>query len=224
MRVALEHWSDPLCVWAFVAQPKLDCLLASEHGPHLDVRYHVVPVFGSVRHRFEQGAWASGGVEARVEATRRIAAEHGFPEVTGEVWRTAMPSSSWSPGAAVKAVGLGEALGEVAQGAGVRYQVALRRAFFLENRDVSRRRVQLEVAEDSGVPTGLVETLLDDGRAVAALWEDHERRVQLGIQGSPTWVFDGGRAMFYGNFAYDVLRAAVAEMVRGASPGGSPCG
>lgn len=223
MAIAFDYWSDPLCIWAFVAQPKLERLLGSELGAHLEVRYHVVPVFGSVVQRFAHGAWSAAGIEGRIEATRRIAAEHGFPEVTGEVWRTAMPASSWSPGAALKAVWLAEAMGDVAPGAGERYQWGLRTAFFVQNRNIAMRRVQMEAAEAQRLPVGVIEALLDDGRALAAVWEDHDQREKLGIQGSPTYVFDGGRAMFYGNFAYEVLQGAVAEMVRGSRPGGSAC-
>ena len=71
-RIVFEYWSDPLCVWAFVAQPKLDRILA-ESGEHLEVRHHVVPVFGSIPQRFREGSWADQGVEGRVAATRRVA-------------------------------------------------------------------------------------------------------------------------------------------------------
>ena len=53
--------------------------------------------------------------------------------------------------------------------------------------------------------------------------EDHAEKERLRIQGSPTYVFDGGRAMLYGNFDYGILRSTVEELVRGAGPGGSAC-
>ena len=93
-RIPFSYWSDPLCIWAFVAQEKLDRVL-SDLGEHLDVDYRLVPVFGSLSWRFSEGPWKKAGVEGRIEETRRIAHEHGHPKVSGECWRLDMPSSSW---------------------------------------------------------------------------------------------------------------------------------
>ena len=93
--VPFDYWSDPLCIWAYVAQEKLDHLLG-RYGDALTVRYRVVPVFGSLRHRFSEGSWAADGIEGRVAKTREIAARFGHTEVSGEVWRVACPESSWS--------------------------------------------------------------------------------------------------------------------------------
>lgn len=220
--VSFGYWSDPMCIWAFVAQRKLDALL-ERHGAVLAVDYRVVPVFGSVPERFARGVWAKGGVEGRVEATARIAAEHGHPEVTGEVWRTDAPASSWAASAPIVAALRAEAEGVLAPGAGAAFLRRSRAAMFVENRNVARRAVQLELAEELGLPRPPIEQRLDDGSALAALWEDHQERERLKIQGSPTYVFDGGRAMLYGNFDEAVLTATVETLVAGLRVGGSAC-
>ena len=109
--LALEYWLDPLCIWAFVGRNKVDCAVA-EHGGELDIRHRVVPIFGSLPHRFSEGSWAKGGIEGRVAATVRVASAHGHPEVTGEVWRSDTPASSWAPSLAIKAVTEMERLGQ----------------------------------------------------------------------------------------------------------------
>ncbi|MCA9491058.1 MAG: DsbA family protein [Myxococcales bacterium] len=220
--VSFGYWSDPMCIWAFVAQRKLDALLR-RHGDVLAVDYRVVPVFGSVPERFSRGAWSRSGVAGRVEATARIAAEHGHPEVTGEVWAHDPPSSSWAAGAPIKAVIAGEAAGEVPEGLSATYQWRLRCAMFVENRNIARRDVQLAVAEELDLARAPIERRLDDGSALAALFEDHQERERLRIQGSPTYVFDGGRAMLYGNFDEAVLGATVEALVAGLKVGGSAC-
>lgn len=219
-RIHFSYWSDPLCIWALVAQQKLERVLV-ELGERIRVDYRIVPVFGSVPWRFTQGAWAKDGVAGRVLATRKIAAEGGRKDVSGECWQRAMPSTSWSPAAAIKAVfaledGRGEEFGPL-------YQRALRERFFVDEKDISQRNVQLEVAEALALPRGPIERRLDDGSALAAVWEDHAEKERLHIQGSPTYVFDGGRAMLYGNFDYGILRSTVEELIRGAGPGGSAC-
>ena len=83
--------------------------------------------------------------------------------------------------------------------------------------------MQLEVAEELGLPRGAIESRLDDGSALAAVCEDQAEKERLHIQGSPTYVFDGGRAMLYGNFDFGILHSTVEELVRGMGPGSSAC-
>ncbi len=221
-RVEFSYWSDPLCIWALVAQPKLDRLLA-DLGQHLVADYRIVPVFGSVPWRFRHGPWKDEGVDGRVATTRRIAEEAGRTDITGECWRKAAPASSWAPAMAIKAVCALDSLGDVPSGSGARYHRGLRERFFVGEEDVARREVQLRLAEEHGLPRAPIERRLDDGTALAALWEDHLEKERLKIQGSPTYVFDGGRAMLYGNFDYSILRSTALELVRGMSSGCSTC-
>jgi predicted DsbA family dithiol-disulfide isomerase len=220
--IEFAYWSDPLCIWALVAQPRLDRLLES-FGDRLRVDYHVVPVFGSVAWRFTQGPWAAGGIDGRVSATQRIACEHGRDDVSGECWRRRPPASSWSPGVAIKAVCSMERAGLAAPGAGAQYQRRVREAFFVDELDVAHRAVQLRLAEELDLPRPALEERLDDGSALALLWEDHRLREEQQIQGSPTYVFDGGRARLYGNFPAGILEATIRELIRGQSPGCSSC-
>ncbi len=219
-RLQFGYWSDPLCIWALVAQEKLDRVLG-ELGERVRVDYRIVPVFGSVRGRFTHGPWAKDGVEGRVLATRKIAEQAGRTDVSGECWRRAMPASSWAPAMAIKAA---FALDDGhAEENGARYQRALRERFFVGEANIALRSVQLEVAEELVLPRAPIERSLDDGSALAAVCEDHAEKERLRIQGSPTYVLDGGRAMLYGNFDYAILRSTVEELVRGARPGGSAC-
>lgn len=74
VRMRFSYWSDPLCIWALVAQKKLDRVLA-ELGEHVHVEYRVVPVFGSERRVLEAGdalvlLGASHGHQGRVRGRR----------------------------------------------------------------------------------------------------------------------------------------------------------
>jgi predicted DsbA family dithiol-disulfide isomerase len=219
-RLKFSYWSDPLCIWALVAQQKLERVLA-ELGEHVRVDYRIVPVFGSVPWRFNEGPWAKDGVEGRIAATQRIAQQGGREDVSGECWRKATPKTSWAPAVAIKAVfALPDGRGDEA---GPLYQKALRERFFVQEANIALRSVQLEVAEELGLARAPIEALLDDGTALSALCEDHAEKERLHLQGSPTYVFDGGRAMLYGNFAYGILQSTVEELVRGLAPGGSNC-
>lgn len=221
-RIRFSYWSDPLCVWAFVAQPRLQRIL-DQFGGLLDIEYRVVPVFGSLEWRFSQGPWADEGAEGRARKTREICVCHGFEDVTGAVWLDDMPASSWSPGMAIKAVCVMEERESAAKGACAAYQARLRRAFFVDNINVARRRAQLETAEACGLDVGAVEHLLNDGTGLARLWEDHHLQQRSFVRGSPTYVFDGGREILYGNVAEGIVAATIDELRKGPVAGRSEC-
>lgn len=217
-----EYWSDPLCIWAYVAQGKLERVLA-EWGPHLDVAYRIVPVFGSFPRRFTTGAWSKDGPAGRRDATARVAQSNGCDDVTGELWTGDTPTSSWSCGAAAKAAFHLESTERAPAGSGAAYLRALRRRAFEANENICRRAVQLSVAEEVGVDRGRLAELLDDGLPFALLAEDDEDRRAAGVRGSPSYVFDGGRATLYGNFPFEVLHATMKELLRGLGVGASAC-
>lgn len=222
-RLRFAYWSDPYCIWAYVAQRPLEALLQL-HAGLLDVDYHVIPVFGSIPHRFSAGAWAAGGTAGRVAATAKVAAEHGHPEVDGTCWEVVRPSSSWAAGAAIKGVFADEAAGLQPEGAGAAFQKDLREAFFVHRLDTSHRKVQLQRAEGLGLDVAQLERQLDTGLGLAWMAEDEEVRQRSHLQGSPSWVFDGGRAVLYGRVNQDVLRHTVLDLLAGVKPGGSRCG
>ena len=220
--IRFSYWSDPLCIWAYVAQRCHERVLREYQG-RIEVDYHVVPVFGSIPWRFRHGPWADQGYSGRADRTREIALQHGRPEVTGAVWRDDPPASSWAPGAAIKAVFAQADSGSLSRETAVQFQEKMRQAFFVENLNIARRAVQLQLAESLAIPRDFLEGQLDDGSALALLWEDHIQREALHIQGSPTYVFDGGRAQLYGNFSVGILLATVEQLVSGGPAGASAC-
>lgn len=221
MTLDIDYWSDPLCIWAYVAEDKLRRLEA-RFGDRVHLRWRVVPVFGSVSERFRTGVWA-GGPPGKRDLTVRVARRFGHDEVDGAVWVDDPPASSWAPAAAFEAVRALVASGALPDGADGAWLRALRHAFFVDDRNVARRDVQREVATALGLPWDAIAAGLDDGTALAAVWSAHEERQRLGIQGSPTWVFDGGRAVLYGNVHEGVLGGTVEELLRGEEAGASRC-
>ncbi len=221
-RLQFSYYSDPLCIWAFVAQPKLEQIL-DEWGERIEVDYRIVPVFGLVPERFERGSWAKAGPEGRRDTTRRVARAQGRDDVSGEVWVKDPPASSLASGAAVKAVFALESQGLAEEGAGARYLLAMREHFFVRDRNIARRQEQLAVAESIGVDVTALEGKLEDGTCLAALFEDDAAGKALGVRGSPTYVFDGGRAMLYGNFPFAILHATAETLLSGVGVEGSAC-
>jgi len=221
MAIETDFYTDPLCVWALVAEPKIDAVQA-EFGDRLVVRHRVLPVFGSIDARFSTGVWAKGGIDARVAATARAAWLGGFKTVSGAGWRHE-PASSWGPSAVAAGVRQLEDAGEVPAGSTREALRGLRHRFFLDDVDVTRRDEQRRVLEEAGLPADRVFRLIDDGPALARLAEAVERRATLRIDGSPTWIFDGGRARLFGNVGLRVVRSTIQALLDGEESGCSTC-
>lgn len=210
-RIHFTYWSDPLCIWAFVGEDKLEHVFRDFEGS-IDVEHRMVPVFGSVLERFATGAWSAGGPKKRCEITKSVAERFGRTEVSGQVWVKDPPASSWPAAAAVKAAFELVKRDALTFERATAYLRQLRIACFVEDRNIARRSVLLDVAEQADLPVEALTQLIDDGTAMARLWEDHTARQALGIQGSPTYVFDDGRAMLYGNVDEGILLATVRRL------------
>jgi predicted DsbA family dithiol-disulfide isomerase len=222
MSVRADFYTDPMCIWALVAEPKIDAL-EEEYGDRLEVQHRVLPLFGSIDRRFaDGGVWAKAGVPGRIASTAKVAAQGGFPTVTGRCWEHA-PPSSWSPSLVVTATRQLEDERAVGVGATRSVLRGLRHAFFLDDRNICRRDVQRDVVDALGLPTDSVFALLDDGRAMARLSEAVDQREALRLDGSPTWLFDGGRSKLFGNVDMRVLRATVQALLDGEESGCSTC-
>ncbi len=218
--IPIDHFSDVLCVWAYCGQIRVDELRAT-YGERVSVRFCFMPVFGNVARKIGAGWAGRGGFSGYARHVRATAERFPHVQLHPDVWERVQPASSASPHLFLKAVALLEgdaAMATPAGGALERAAWAVRRAFFCEARDVARRAVQLEIAEELGLPRGPIEDALDDGRAIAALSTDTEAQLAQKIEGSPTFVFNEGRQKLYGNVGYRVLQANVEELLREPDP------
>ena len=61
-------------------------------------------------------------------------------------------------------------------------------------------------------PNDVVRTI-ENGEAYAALHRDERLLKEYGVVGSPTYVFNDGRQLLYGNVGYRILQANVEELI-----------
>jgi predicted DsbA family dithiol-disulfide isomerase len=214
--VPITYFSDVLCLWAYIAQLRVDAIKARfDQQVRFEKRF--CPVFGDTARKIATTWKDKGGYEG-FNAHLRHAAE-GFPEVSinPEIWLSVRPASSVGPHLFVKATQLSEAAGDCAAGTALATTWALRRAFFEEARDIARWDVQCEVGRSCGVEPARVETLIHDGAAYAALASDYHEADTMGIQGSPSFVLNEGRQKLYGNVGFRVIDANITELLRAPS-------
>jgi len=215
--VAITYFSDILCVWAYVAQVRLDEIV-SRFGNDVRVDHKFCSVFGNSADKITRGWGDKGGYQGFNLHLKEVAKKLDHVEIHADVWLAARPASSDSAHLFIKALQTLEANGSIepadGKSASTELMWRLRCAFFRECRDVSDRTVQRDIADRMGIPTALVEREIDSGAAFAALAADYQDRDRLRIEGSPTYVLNQGRQKLYGNLGYRVIEANIRELLR----------
>ena len=209
----IAYFSDILCVWAYIAQPRVD-LAKKTYGDQVRFERKFCSVFGDTAQKITT-AWKDKGDYQGFSAHLHHAAR-AFPEIAlhPELWLTVRPPTSNSAHLFLKAVDLIEAGGECEAGTARAATWAMRQGFFEQGRDIARWDVQCEIGQQAGVEPAQVEALIHDGQAFAALASDYHEATVMGIQGSPTFVLNEGRQKLYGNVGFRIIDANIQELLR----------
>ena len=220
-KVEIKYFSDILCIWAYIAQIRLD-ELKTKFGNRIEVQQHFISVFGAVESKMEQSWNDKGGITAYNKHVRDIAEKFGHIEVHPEIWIKNTPATSASCHLFLKAIQLLESSGELADisetAATTRsvFETAvweMRLAFFRDLIDISNFDKQLEIAERLGLPMIKIEEQIKNGNAYAAMCHDLQLQEKYNITGSPTLILNEGRQIIYGNVGYRVIEANVQELL-----------
>ena len=220
MTLQISYFSDVLCVWAYVAEARLE-ELRREFGTSIELEYRFIPIFGATAHRIGRG-WEDRGGYAGFGAHVRKVAE-GFPHVSVDerIWNTVTPTTSAAAHEMLCATRLLQSegtLGSRSDGVGGPTVLEdaiwrVRRAFFEEARDVSNRDVLYDVLSEAGIAASLIDGKIRSGEAAAEACRDVELRDQHTIEGSPTFYLNQGRQKLYGNVGYRVISANLRELM-----------
>ena len=217
--ITLSHFSDILCIWAYIAQVRLD-QLKQDFGSRVVLRYHYLPVFGAVNQKMTDNWSTRGGVEGYHQHVLAIADDYDHVTVHPEVWKKDQPVSSTGIHLFLKALALvqDESLTtENPPGSGPsvleQFTWATRLAFFRDGVNVSQYQNLVRLASEMGLPIEAIEAKIHSGEAYAALEKDQQISKSWQVTGSPTLVFNEGRQIIYGNVGYRVIEANVRELL-----------
>ena len=221
MTVSVSYVSDVLCIWAYVAEVRLD-EVRKEFGASVELDYRFIPIFGATHHRIAEGRKDRGGYAGFGEHVRKVA--EGFPHVSvnERVWSDVAPTTSSTAHEMLCAarVLVSEGVVDSARrgdlGGRTLFEEAawqVRSAFFERARDISDHDVLLDVLDQAGLPTAAIEAKLKSGEAMAQLCRDIELRDEHKIEGSPTYYLNQGRQKLYGNVGYRVVSANLRELL-----------
>ncbi len=215
--ITIHHYSDILCVWAYVGQIRVD-ELCSVHGDEIQLETHYVDVFGDVPGRLLKRWEEKGGIAGYSTHVIEVVNRFDHLPVHEEVWQRNIPNSSLSCHQFLHAVHLAHGP-EAARKAAW----SMRETFFAKAEDVSDWAIQAQIAEGLSLATAPIETHLKNGSALSRLSRDLRSANEQGLSVSPTLVFNEGRQVLKGNVSFRVMEANVNELLSATTEGHSWC-
>lgn len=211
-KVTLDYFTDVLCIWAYVAQIRLD-ELNQQFNDKIAVNEHFITLFGNTEKRLGEGWKDRGGFEGFNKHVMHVASQFPHLTINPNVWTTCRPTSSANSHLYLKALQLLVADGKASKEDFNKLVWNVRSAFFKDAKDISQMSVLIELAQDLSLPIDALQEKIDNGAAIAALCSDMEMREQFKLEGSPTYLLNNGRQKLYGNVGYRVLEANVQELL-----------
>ena len=206
--LTIEYYTDILCVWAWIAQRRIDELEA-EFGDKVCFQRRYIDLFGDTQTRMQE-QWADRGLyDGFSDHVCQAVIPYESAPVNKAVWRSCRPATSGNAHLIIKAVEL--SCGETAA---ITLALAIRKAFFINAQDIGDLDVLMALVEAEQYDSKAVWKAINCGSAIAAVMKDYRLAKDQGIKGSPSYVIDGGRQILYGNVGFRVLHANISELLK----------
>lgn len=223
--LVIQYFSDVLCVWAYVGQARLDELRSQYRGRVL-VQHRFLNIYGDVRRRIESHGQGADKQADYAERMRGVARRFDHVAFSPRAFADVVPASSNQAHfllcclrVAIEEGRFEDPTGDVLDG----LLRDIRFAFFQDGRDVAQLSVLWELFGARKVSREVLDPYVQDGAGMALLSHDFQQKDALRIEGSPTYVMDGGRQKLFGNVGYRVIEANVVELLEAQSGGASWC-
>lgn len=211
-KIQISHFSDILCIWAYVSQIRMQ-ELALEFPDQAQVDFHFFPVFGDVPGKIAKQWSKRGGLAGYSEHVKNVAAQFEHIKLHSEVWTKAPPKSSMPAHLYLSAIAELENRESVGAGASQNFAASLRRAFFVDAKDISNQEELRNLCEELKLPPADIETLINDASAYARISRDMNLAKELNIKASPTIIFNEDRQRLTGNVGYKIIKANIKELL-----------
>lgn len=200
--VIIDYYSDVLCVWAWVAQPRIE-KLAQHCLDQINIRHHYIDLFGDTQTKMAKQWGDRNGYLGYAAHVQSVAQEQQII-VHQDAWSKVRPTTSANAHMVIKAVALA-----YGQQTSIEMALAIRQAFFVHGQDVSELPVLLSIVQTLALDKQLVQQQINNGQALAQLMTDYQQAKQKALQGSPSYLIDEGRQILYGNIGFQTLLANV---------------
>jgi predicted DsbA family dithiol-disulfide isomerase len=215
--LSIDYYTDILCVWAWIAQKRID-ELNKKLGNSIELQHYYVDVFGDVPTKMNTQWQSKGGYEGFAEHIHKSASAFEYAHINPKIWTEVRPSTSANAHLVLKAV-------EITYDKKKSIDMALkfRTAFFVDALDIGNLEVLCDLVKANGLDRNAINTSIRDGSAMASLMNDYQKSKKQCIQGSPSYVIGGGRQTLYGNVGYRVILANIEELLKNQTDEASWC-
>jgi len=213
MTIRITHYSDVLCVWAYISQVRVGELQAN-FAEEIAFDYRYFGVFGDVATKMAAQWKEKGGLAGYAAHVQETAAKFEHVQINDKVWIDATPTSSMPAHLVLCAARIATADGGGDAHANLlALDNEIRRSFFEDAVDISQTATLLEICARQAMNSAAIEGALRNGAAHAALSTDLKQAQEFGVRASPTLTFNEGRQMLTGNVGYRVIEANVRELI-----------
>jgi predicted DsbA family dithiol-disulfide isomerase len=193
--VVIDYYSDILCVWAWIAQRRIDELNV-KLSSKIELRYHYLDVFGDASNKIPN-QWAErGGYAGFAKHVTDSAAPYPDAPINPDIWHKVRPNTSANAHLVLKAIELSDGKDK-----SIEMALLIRQAFYIEGQDIAQLSLLLSLADAAGIDCERINKALYDGSAMASLMAD-------------SYIIDNGRQVLYGNVGYRVLLANIEEHLK----------
>ncbi|HCM47078.1 MAG TPA: disulfide bond formation protein DsbA [Colwellia sp.] len=206
--VVIDYYSDILCVWAWIAQRRID-ELNNTLSNKIELRYHYLDVFGDASNKIPN-QWAErGGYAGFAKHVIDSAAPYPDAPINADIWHKVRPNTSANAHLVLKAI-------ELSYGKDKSIEMALliRQAFFIDGQDIAQLSLLFSLLERVDINYKLINKAIYDGSAMASLMADYQHAKTLSLKGSPSYIIDNGRQVLYGDVSYRVLLVNIEEHLK----------
>jgi predicted DsbA family dithiol-disulfide isomerase len=204
----IDYYTDILCVWAWIAQRRID-ELNQQLGGRIELRYYYLDLFGDVSTKMDVHWKQKGGYAGFANHVQQSVSVFENVPVNSNIWAKVRPATSANAHLVLKAI---ERCYDKKKS--IEMALILRKAFFVDALDIGNLDVLSHLVEATGLDRNTINTSISDGSAIAALMSDYQQSKQQNIKGSPSYVMDGGRQVLYGNVGYRVLHSNIEELLK----------
>lgn len=217
--IKISYFSDLLCVWAYVAQIRLETL-KDKFQQQIEITPFHVTLFGDTEERIAVGWKDRGGYEGFAEHVQQVCLLFPHVELNDGVWRSCRPKTSGNSHLFLKAVqlhlknSLQDVENELARLELLKkIEWDTRLAFFRDARDIGDFNVLYQIAEMHAVKKESIVKYLNDGSAMSLFCSEVAMRDNFKLEGSPTYVLNENRQKLFGNVSYKIMEANVLELI-----------
>ncbi len=212
--IRISYFSDILCVWAYIAQIRID-ELETNFPNQISIDYHFVSIFGNAREKLTTLWQDKGGLQGYSDHVQTVVKKFDHITIHPEIWTKATPASSTSCHLFLHAIQLLEIKGVIPKSEGIFEKAiwAIREAFFANLADIGDRKVQFAIAQKLGIERSSIEAQIDSGEAYALLSKDFDLVKEYTVNVSPTLIFNEGRQRLNGNVGYRVIESNIRELL-----------